>query len=169
MDDSRKALFDQVAAQVGHSFEGEMRIGGNYVPAIQHGDVVYVSGQIPRIDNTVMVVGRVGAEVSLEQGRHAARICTLRALAVLEQTLGDLQRIKKVLRINVYVQSAADFTEQSEVADAASEVLYTVFAEAGVHTRTSVGVYQLPKNASVEVDMIVALEPATAPHETNED
>jgi len=169
MDDSRKALFDQAAARVGHSFAGEMRIGGNYVSAVQNGDEVYVSGQIPRIDNTVMVVGRVGAEVSLEQGRHAARICTLRALAILQQTLGDLQRIKKILRINVYVQSAADFTQQSEVADAASDLLYSVFAEAGVHTRTSLGVYQLPKNASVEVDMIVALEPALAPHETTED
>jgi enamine deaminase RidA (YjgF/YER057c/UK114 family) len=169
MERSRKALFDSVAKELGHSFDGEMRIGGNYVPAVQNGDEVYVSGQIPRIDNTVMVVGRVGAEVSLEQGRHAARICTMRALAILGQLLGDLDRIKKVLRINVYVQSAADFTQQSEVADGASDILYSIFAEAGVHTRTSVGVYQLPKNASVEVDMIVALEPADAPHEETED
>ncbi|VVN99865.1 RidA family protein [Pseudomonas fluorescens] len=169
MDGSRKALFDGVAKTLGHNFDGEMRIGGNYVPALQNGDEVYVSGQIPRIDNTVVVVGRVGAEVSLEQARHGAKICTLRALAILGQLLGDLERIKQVLRINVYVQSAADFTQQSEVADAASEVLYSIFADAGVHTRTSVGVYQLPKNASVEVDMIVALEPAEAPHEETED
>lgn len=67
------------------------------------------------------------------------------------------------------MQSAADFTQQSEVADAASEVLYSIFAEAGVHTRTSLGVYQLPKNAAVEIDMIVALEPLPAPHEDVED
>jgi enamine deaminase RidA (YjgF/YER057c/UK114 family) len=169
MERSRKALFDDIAKELGHSFDGEMRIGGNYVPAVQNGDEVYVSGQIPRIDNTVMVVGRVGAEVSLERGRHAARICTMRALAILGQLLGDLDRIKKILRINVYVQSAADFTQQSEVADGASHVLYSIFADAGVHTRTSVGVYQLPKNASVEVDMIVVLEPADAPHEEAED
>lgn len=162
MDASRKALFLQAAERVGHSFEGQMRIGGNYVPAVRNGDEVYVSGQIPRVDDTVMVMGRVGAETSLEQGRHAARICTLRALAILEQMLGDLGRIKRILRINVYVQSAADFTQQSEVADGASEILYAVFAEAGVHTRTSLGVYQLPKNASVEVDMIVALHPGSA-------
>lgn len=159
MEDSRKALFEKVATELGHSFDGEMRIGGNYVPTVQNGDEVYVSGQIPRIDNTVLVVGRVGDDVSLEQARYAARICTLRALAVLRQLLGDLERIKKILRINVYVQSAADFTQQSEVADGASEVLYSIFADAGVHTRTSLGVYQLPKNASVEVDMIVALHP----------
>lgn len=163
MDQSRAALFDGIAHQLGHRFDGELRIGGNYVPAVQQGDQVYVSGQIPRIDNTVMVVGRVGAEVSLEQGRHAARICTMRALAILAQHLGDLDAIQKVVRINVYVRSAEDFTQQSEVADGASEVLYGIFADAGVHTRTSVGVYQLPKGAAVEVDMIVALKPATAP------
>jgi enamine deaminase RidA (YjgF/YER057c/UK114 family) len=82
----------------------------------------------------------------------------MRALAILRQSPGGLQRIRKILRITVYVQSAADFTQHSEVADAASEVLYSIFAEAGVHTRTSVGVYQLPKNASVELDMIVAVD-----------
>lgn len=95
MEASRKALFDQVAARLGHAFDGEMRIGGNYVPAVQNGDEVYVSGQIPRIDNSVKVVGRVGGDVSLEDGRYAARICTMRALAILAQLLGDLQRVKK--------------------------------------------------------------------------
>ena len=160
MHQSRKTLFDGFAQELGHRFDGEMRIGGNYVPTVRNGNEIYVSGQIPRIDNTVMVVGRVGAEVSLEQGRLAAKICTMRALAVLTQQLGDLESIERVLRINVYVRSAEDFTQQSEVADAASEVLYGVFAEAGVHTRTSVGVYQLPKGAAVEVDMIVALKAA---------
>ena len=159
MDQSRKTLFESFAPELGHRFDGEMRIGGNYVPTVRNGNEIYISGQIPRIENTVMVVGRVGAEVSLEQGRLAAKICTMRALAVLTQQLGDLEGIERVLRINVYVRSAEDFTQQSEVADAASEVLYGVFAEAGVHTRTSLGVYQLPKNASVEVDMIVALHP----------
>jgi enamine deaminase RidA (YjgF/YER057c/UK114 family) len=157
MEASRKAVFDQVAAELGYSFDGEIRIGGNYVSAVRNGNDIYVSGQIPRIDNQVMVVGRVGSEVTLEQGRHGAQICTMRALAILGQMLGDLEPIRKILRINVYVQSAADFTQQSEVADGASEVLYRIFGDAGVHTRTSLGVYQLPKNASVEVDMIVAL------------
>ncbi len=160
MDQSRKTLFESFAQELGHRFDGEMRIGGNYVPTVRNGNEIYISGQIPRIDNTVMVVGRVGAEVSLEQGRLAAKICTMRALAVLTQQLGDLEGIERILRINVYVRSAEDFTQQSEVADAASEVLYGVFAEAGVHTRTSVGVYQLPKGSAVEVDMIVALKPA---------
>ncbi|RBL65591.1 RidA family protein, partial [Pseudomonas sp. MWU13-2625] len=106
-------------------------------------------------------VGRVGAETSLEQARHGAQICTLRALAILEQLLGDLERINRLLRINVYVQSAADCTQQSEVADRAFAILYSIFADAGVPTRISVAGYHLPKNASVEVDMIVALHPGS--------
>ncbi len=85
----------------------------------------------------------------------------MRALAILRQSLGTLDRIKKILRITVYVQSAQDFTQQSEVADGASEILYAIFASAGVHTRTSVGVFQLPKNASVEIDMIAAIDRAS--------
>jgi enamine deaminase RidA (YjgF/YER057c/UK114 family) len=158
MDRSRDELFQQVAKELGHSFEGEMRIGGNYVSLVENGSEVYISGQVPRVGDKVVVTGRVGTDVSLEQARHAAKICAMRALAILRQSPGGLQRIRKILRITVYVQSAADFTQHSEVADAASEVLYSIFAEAGVHTRTSVGVYQLPKNASVELDMIVAVD-----------
>ncbi len=138
-----------------------MRIGGNYVPFVENGDEIYISGQVPRVDNTVLVTGRVGGDVALDQGRYAAKICTMRALAILRQSLGTLDRIKKILRITVYVQSAQDFTQQSEVADGASEILYAIFASAGVHTRTSVGVFQLPKNASVEIDMIAAIDRAS--------
>ncbi|WP_019139981.1 RidA family protein [Noviherbaspirillum massiliense] len=159
---SREEAFQQVARELGHSFDGEMRTGGNYVPAVEHGDEVYVSGQIPRVGDMVVVTGRVGKDVSLEQGRHAAKICAMRALAILRQTLGNLDRIRKVLRITVYVQCAEDFTQQSEVADGASEVLHAVLSSAGRPTRTSVGVYQLPKNAPVEIDMIVAVDPAHA-------
>jgi len=158
MNRSRDDLFQDIAKELGHSFDGEMRIGGNYVPVVENGAEIYVSGQIPRIENTVVVTGRVGGDVSLDQGRYAAKICTMRALAILRQSLGSLGRIKKILRITVYVQCAPDFTQQSEVADGASEILYSIFGSAGVHTRTSVGVYQLPKNASVEIDMIAAID-----------
>lgn len=104
----------------------------------------------------MVVTGRVGVDVSLENARFAARVCAMRALAVLRQTLGSLDDVKKVLRITVYVQCGPDFTQQSEVADAASEVLYSVLGPAGAHTRTSVGAYQLPKNAPVEIDLIAA-------------
>ncbi len=157
MEDSRDTRFAATAAALGYRFDGEIKIGGNYVSVVQHGDQVYVSGQIPRVENTVVVTGRAGAEVSLAQAQLAAKVCAMRALALLRQSLGSLERVKHILRITVYVQPTQDFTQQSEVADAASEVLYAVLGPAGIHTRTSVGVFQLPKNASVELDLIAAI------------
>jgi enamine deaminase RidA (YjgF/YER057c/UK114 family) len=121
---------------------------------------VFVSGQIPRVGNEVVVIGSVGADVSVTQAQLAAKVCTMRALALLRQTLGSLESISRILRVTVFVQSAPGFTQQSEVADGASEVLRSVLGEAGVHTRTSVGVVQLPKNAAVELDLIAAVAQA---------
>jgi enamine deaminase RidA (YjgF/YER057c/UK114 family) len=81
----------------------------------------------------------------------------MRALALLQRSAGSLDGIKRLLRMNLYVQCAQDFTRQSEVADAASEVLFFVLGDVGAHTRTSVGVYQLPKNATVELDLIAVV------------
>ena len=160
MNRSRDEQFHDVARELGHSFEGEIRIGGNYVSLVENDGEIWISGQIPRVGDKVVVTGRAGTDVQLDQARVAAKICVMRALALLRQSLGSLECIRKVLRITVYVQSAQDFTQQSEVADGASEVLYAILGQAGVHTRTSVGVYQLPKNAAVELDMVVAVDPA---------
>ena len=141
----------------GMDLHAPLVIGGNYVSATEHQGVVYVSGQIPRIGTTVIALGRVGEAVSLQQAQAAAEVCALRVLAILEQQFG-LDRIAKVLRLNVFTQSAADFTQLSEVADAASNLLAAVLGtSSGPHARTSVGVFQLPKNAAVELDATVAL------------
>ncbi|MFC7460830.1 RidA family protein [Hydrogenophaga defluvii] len=150
--------FMKEAAALGLSFDGEIKIGGNYVPLIRDGNHVYVSGQIPRVDNTVVVTGPVGEEVSVAQAQFAAKVCVMRALALLRRSLGSLDQVKAIPRISVYVQSAQAFTQQSEVADGASEILFDVLGPAGAHTRTSVGVFQLPKNAAVEVDLIATVE-----------
>lgn len=149
--------FMEAAASLGYSFDGDIRIGGNYVSLVRDGDVVYVSGQIPRVGTEVVVTGRVGEQVTLAKAQLAAKVCAMRALALLQRELGTLAKVRHVLRITVYTQSAADFTQQSEVADGASELLHLVLGEAGKHTRTSVGVFQLPKNASVELDLIASV------------
>ena len=154
---SRDQLFNQQASALGYSFDGEIKIGGNYVPLLQDGKHIYISGQIPRVGNDVVVTGAAGSDVTLLDAQKAAKISIMRALALLKNHLGSLDVVKSVLRITVYVQSASTFTQQSEVADGASEVLYTVFGKDGVHTRTSVGVLQLPKKATVEIDMIAAI------------
>lgn len=158
MQFQRDAKFKEVARQLGYNFDGEIKIGGNYVSVVRNGDQMFVSGQIPRVGNEVVVAGRVGEAIGLSKAQLAAKVCAMRALALLQQSLGTLEKVRSILRITVFVQCAQDFTQQSEVSDGASEVLYSVLGEAGRHTRTSVGVFQLPKNASVELDLIATVE-----------
>jgi enamine deaminase RidA (YjgF/YER057c/UK114 family) len=153
---SADTRFQEVASALGYSFDGVLKVGGNYVPLVRDGTTLYISGQVPRIGSTVVVTGRVGSEVTVAQAQLAAKVCAMRALALLLGDLGSLDNVRQLLRVTVYIQSAADFTQQSEVADGASDLLHSVFGDAGKHTRTSVGVYQLPKNASVELDLIAA-------------
>jgi enamine deaminase RidA (YjgF/YER057c/UK114 family) len=154
---TRQERFDAIAASLGYSFAGEIRAGGNYVATVQHDRTIFVSGQVPRVGTEVVVTGRVGEAVSLADAQKAARVCALRALVLLAQSLGSLERVERILRVTVFTQSAPGFTQQSEVADAASDVFHDVLGDAGRHTRTSVGVFQLPKNASVELDLIAAV------------
>jgi enamine deaminase RidA (YjgF/YER057c/UK114 family) len=150
--------FKEACERLGYDFDGEIKIGGNYVPLVRHEDQIYISGQIPRVGDTVLVTGRAGADVTLEQAQLGAKISALRAIALLQRSLGSLDKIKRVLRMTLFVQCTDSFTQQSEVADGASELLFFVLGEAGAHTRSSVGVYQLPKNATVEMDLIAVAD-----------
>ncbi len=154
---SRDALFRQAAVELGFAPDAEIVKGGNYAPLLRDGDKVYLSGQVPRIGTEVVVSGRAGAEVALAQARRGAQICVLRALALLQRELGSLEQLRQLLRLTVYVQCTPDFTQHSEVADGASELLQAILGAAGTHTRTAVGVQQLPKNATVELDLIAAV------------
>lgn len=144
----------------GHDLSGEIIKGGDYASVVLDGDQAWVSGQVPRVGSAVRVTGRVGEAVSLEQAREAARICALRALVLLQRSLGSLSRVVRIQRVGVYVQCTADFTQHSEVADAASALLHEVLWQAGVHSRTSIGVYQLPKDASVELELVARVRPS---------
>ncbi|PXW22890.1 RidA family protein [Paraburkholderia caballeronis] len=142
-----------------HSFpvDEEIKVGGKYAPIVIDGGHAYISGQIPRIGDRVHYVGVVGADLSLDDARRAATVSTLRALALVRGTLGTLAGVVSAPRITVFVRSAPDFTQQSEVADGASEALYAVLGPIGIHTRTSVGVLQLPKGAAVEIDFVFGI------------
>jgi len=155
---SRDTEFLAAAAELGLPVDGELKIGGHYVPLVRDGNTVYISGQVPRVGDTVVVTGRAGADVGLADAQRAARICVMRALTLLHRSLGTLDQLRAILRITVYVQSADTFTLQSEVADGASDLLHRVLGPAGAHTRTSVGVCQLPKNATVEIDLVAAVD-----------
>jgi enamine deaminase RidA (YjgF/YER057c/UK114 family) len=122
-----------------------------------HDGVARTSGQLPRIDGKLTCLGRLGDEVTVEQGSQAAAVCALNALAVLEAALGSLDRISRVLTVTGFVSSAPDFHEQPAVIDGASKVLADVFGEAGRHTRSAVGVAALPRDGAVEIEVTVAL------------
>lgn len=156
--------FKQTAEGLGYRLDGEIRIGGNYLPWVRDGEQIYISGQIPRVGNTVVCTGAAGTDVDLSQAQRAAKICVLRALALLQRELGSLEQVKAIPRITVFVQSAANFTQQSEVADGASKVLFHVLGQVGAHARTSVGVIQLPKNATVEIDLIASVREDRSQH-----
>ena len=130
-----------------------------YVPVTVHNGVAYVSGQLPKVEGGVSSIGKVGAEVDLEQAQQAARVCILQGLACLQQELGNLDRVEQILKINGFVASAAGFNQQPKVLDAASELLVSVFGERGRHARAAVGVFELPRNVPVEIDMTIAVKP----------
>ncbi|ABX38434.1 MULTISPECIES: RidA family protein [Delftia] len=150
--------FAQAALELGHRFDGEIKIGGNYSPVVRDGQQLFVSGQIPRVGDEVLYVGTVGAGIDLASARTAAAICAMRALAFVQRAAGSLDAVRAVARITVYVRSAPDFTQQSEVADGASDLIARVLGPVGAHTRTSVGVLQLPKGAAVELDLIARVD-----------
>ena len=129
-----------------------------YVPVTIHDRIAFVSGQLPRRGDN-FITGKAGGEVDLEQAREAARLCILQGLACLTQALGSLDRVEKILKVTGFVASTPGFNQQPKVIDAASELLVQVFGEAGRHARSAIGVGELPRNACVEIEMIVALRP----------
>ncbi len=124
---------------------------------VVHDGVARTSGQLPRIGGVLTCLGRLGDDVTVEEGREAAAVCALNALAVLEVALGSLDRVERVLTVTGYVASAPDFHDQPTVIDGASRVLFDVFGEAGRHTRSAVGVAALPRRGAVEIEVTVAL------------
>ncbi|MHC8337670.1 RidA family protein [Pseudomonas sp. HLT2-19-2] len=153
--------FIALAKELGYDIYGENTVGGHYAPLVRHHDELYISGLVPRMNGDVQYQGRVGLDLTLADAQSAASISALRGLALIVDFIGSLDKIKSLLRVTVYVKSTEDFVDLSEVANGASDVFSHVLGDAGKHTRTTIGVYQLPKNAAIEVDMIVAIRPST--------
>jgi enamine deaminase RidA (YjgF/YER057c/UK114 family) len=127
---------------------------GSYVPAVQSGNLVYTSGQLPVRDGKLVQAGKVGADVTPEQGNELARISALNALAAIDALVG-VDSVTKVVKVVGFVASAAGFNAQPGVVNGASDLLADVFGEAGVHARSAVGVAELPLDAPVEVELVV--------------
>ncbi|MEU4350062.1 RidA family protein [Streptomyces sp. NPDC023838] len=128
-----------------------------YQPAVRSGVYVYTAGQLPMVEGKLTLTGKVGAEVTAEEAKDAARICALNALAAVKSVAGDLDRIARVVKVVGFVASASDFTGQPSVINGASELLGAVLGDKGVHARSAVGVAVLPLDAPVEVELQVEL------------
>ena len=129
---------------------------GAYVPAVRHGDLLFLSGQLPMRSGKLAFTGKAGAERTIEDAQAAARLCTLNAIAAAAGAIGQVDDIARVVKVVVYVAAAPGFTEPHKVANGASDLLAEVFGEPGKHARAAVGVAELPLNATVEVDVTFA-------------
>jgi len=126
-----------------------------YVPAVRSGNLVFTSGQLPMRSGELMQTGKVGGDVRPDEAVECAQQCALNAIAAVKAELGDLDLVKRVVKVVVFVASTPDFTGQPQVANGASELFGSVFDDAGVHARSAVGVPVLPLDAPVEVELVV--------------
>jgi enamine deaminase RidA (YjgF/YER057c/UK114 family) len=127
----------------------------NYVPFVKTGSVLLVSGQLPLLEGELHHKGKVGRELSLEEGQEAARLCGLQIIAQVKEACGgDLNRVHRCLRLGGFVNSTEDFTDQHKVINGASDLMLSVFGEKGKHVRLAVGVAALPLNAAVEIEAL---------------
>ena len=128
-----------------------------YVPAVRFEDLVYTAGQLPLVNGSLRAVGKVGAEVSVEEAVDCAQVAALNGLAAVADLAGELDAISRIVKVTVYVASAPGFTDQPLIANGASQLLGDVFGQAGRHARSSVGVAVLPLDAPVELELVVAV------------
>ncbi|OGF52654.1 MAG: hypothetical protein A2Z21_10060 [Candidatus Fraserbacteria bacterium RBG_16_55_9] len=128
-----------------------------YIPAKQVGELVFISGQLPFRNGQLMYVGKVGAERTQQEGFQAAELCAINALAIAKSVAGSLEKVREIVQVRGFVNCTPDFTHQPEVINGASELLVKLFGDSGRHARAAVGASSLPRNATVEVEMIVRM------------
>lgn len=128
-----------------------------YIPSLVDGSVVYTAGQLPVVKGELKYKGKLGKEFTIEDGQKAAEICALNCLGAIKKAISDLDKISRIIKLTVFVNSAEGFTDQPKVANGASELLVKIFGENGKHVRSAVGVSELPLGAAVEIEMIAKI------------
>lgn len=151
-------MFEEKLMQMGIEIPEPVKPLAAYIPAMQVGNLVMTSGQVPISAGTVKYQGKVGKDLTEEEGREAAKLCAINCLSAIKSVIGSLDKIKRVLKLTVFISSAEGFTAQPKVANGASEFIGEIFGEAGRHVRSAVGVSELPLNSAVEIEMIVEVQ-----------
>ncbi|MDH7975880.1 RidA family protein [Sphingomonas sp. AR_OL41] len=147
---------DRKLAELGLALPAPATPVASYVPAVEAGGLLHISGQLPFKDGAVMT-GRLGEDRDLAYGTEAAQRCALMLVAQTKAALGGLHRVARIVKLGVFVNSTVDFTDQPKVANGASDLMVELFGEAGKHARSAVGVAVLPLGAAVEIDAIVQI------------
>lgn len=144
-------------ARLGRALPPPPEPAANYIPWVRSGDLLFLAGQTPKHGRKLQFTGRVGLDLSLEEGRKAAQLCALRLLSALQEAAGGLENVGQVTKLTVFVNAAPDFFDHPRVADGASDLIAEVLGPRGVHARSAVGAAALPGNAAVEVEMFARL------------
>ena len=145
-------------SELGITLPGVATPVASYVPAMTTGNLLFTAGQLPFVDGQLVKTGKVGTDVSASEAAELARICTLNALAAAKATLGSLDRVTRIVKVNGFVASHPDFIGQPQVLNGASEILGEIFGDLGHHARAAVGVAVLPLDAPVEVELILEFQ-----------
>ncbi len=148
----------QRLAALGLTLPAVSPVIANYVPAVRSGSLVFLAGQVARGADGKMITGKVGRDLTEAQAAEAARTCALQLLAALQAEIGDLAKVKRIVRVGGFVNCTEDFTAQPKVVNGASDLLVAVFGDAGKHARASVGVNSLPAGAPVEIELVAEVE-----------
>ena len=127
----------------------------NYVPVVRAGDLLFLSGVLPSRDGQLILTGKLGQSITVEQGMEAAKVAALNALAIVRSEVGSLDKVKRIVKMVGHIASAPGFTDQPQVLNGASDLLVAIFGEAGKHARVAVGAAELPRQAPVEIELIV--------------
>ena len=156
--------FERALTDLGIALPPPPKPVATYIPAVQAGDLLFLSGMLPFRDGTLLIEGKLGKDVTVEQGYEAARVALLNALSVIRQELGTLDRVRKIVRMVGHVASAEGFVQHPTVINGSSDLLVKIFGEAGRHARVALGAAELPLNAPLELELIVQVQTGAVPH-----
>lgn len=150
-------LIDEKIASLGIILPNPPTPAGSYVPVVRTGNLLFISGQIPMSEGKVMFTGKV-SDNNLETAQKSARLCAINIIAQLKRELGNLERVKKIVKLSGFVNSTSEFSQQPKVINSASDLFFEIFGEDGKHSRVAVGVASLPLNVMTEIDAIVEVK-----------
>jgi enamine deaminase RidA (YjgF/YER057c/UK114 family) len=151
--------FERKLTELGLTLPSPPKPVATYIPAVRTGNLLFLSGVLPSRDGQLIMTGKLGRDLTVEQGMEAARVALLNALSIVKHETGSLDRVTRIIKMVGHIASATGFTDQPQVLNGASDLLVSIFGEAGRHARVAVGAAELPREAPIEIELIVEVAP----------